>query len=58
LLRSADVYEELKASALPNAHFAAAGIVAVNRAHERGYASQYIGCPDDRRDHVARATAR
>ena len=42
-LRSADVYEELKASALPNAHFAAAGIVAVNRAQERGYAIQHIG---------------
>jgi hypothetical protein len=42
-LRSGDVYEELKASALPNSHFMAAGIVAVNRAHERGYAIQHIG---------------
>ena len=42
-LKSADVYDELKASVLPNAHFAAAGIVAVNRAQERGYAIQHIG---------------
>lgn len=42
-LRNADVYEELKASALPNSHFMAAGIVAVNRAQERGYAIQHIG---------------
>lgn len=42
-LRSADVYEEMKAAALPNAHFVAAGIVAVNRAQERGYAIQHIG---------------
>lgn len=42
-LRSGDVYDELKASALPNSHFMAAGIVAVNRAQERGYAIQHIG---------------
>ena len=42
-LKSADVYEEMKASVVPNAHFAAAGIVAVNRAQERGYAIQHIG---------------
>lgn len=42
-LKSNDVYEELKASTLPNSHFMAAGIVAVNRAQERGYAIQHIG---------------
>lgn len=42
-LKSTEVYEELKASALPNAHFMAAGIVAVNRAQERGYSIQHIG---------------
>ncbi len=42
-LKAADVHEELKASAIPNAHFMAAGIVAVNRAQERGYTIQYIG---------------
>lgn len=42
-LKSADVYDEMKASVLTNAHFAAAGIVAVNRAQERGYAIQHIG---------------
>ncbi len=42
-LKAADVYEELRASAIPNAHFMAAGIVAVNRAQERGYTIQYIG---------------
>lgn len=41
--KAADVYEELKASAIPNSHFMAAGIVAVNRAQERGYSIQYIG---------------
>jgi hypothetical protein len=42
-LKVNDVYEELKASTLPNSHFMAAGIVAVNRAQERGYAIQHIG---------------
>lgn len=42
-LKAADVYDEMKLSVLPNAHFAAAGIVAVNRAQERGYAIQHIG---------------
>lgn len=42
-LRTADVYDELRASALPNSHFVAAGIVGVNRAQERGYAIQHIG---------------
>jgi intracellular sulfur oxidation DsrE/DsrF family protein len=42
-LKADDVYAELKASVIPNAHFVAAGIVAVNRAQERGYAVQHIG---------------
>ena len=42
-LQSSDVYDELRASALLNAHFMAAGIVAVNRAQERGYTIQHIG---------------
>lgn len=37
------IYAELRASVLPNAHFMSAGIVAVNRAQERGYTVQYIG---------------
>lgn len=39
-LQSAGVYDELRASAVGNAHFVAAGIVAVNRAQERGYSLQ------------------
>ena len=38
-----EIYAELKGSTLGNAHFAAAGIVAVNRAQERGYSFAYIG---------------
>lgn len=38
-----EIYAELKTSTLGNAHFAAAGIVAVNRAQERGYSVAYIG---------------
>ena len=38
-----DVYAELKASTIGNAHFVAAGIVAVNRAQERGYTFAYVG---------------
>ena len=37
------VYGEMQQAVIPNAHFMAAGIVAVNRAQERGYALQYIG---------------
>ncbi len=36
-LKADDVYAELKASAIGNSHFVPAGIVAVNRAQERGY---------------------
>ncbi len=38
-----DIYAELKASAIGNAHFVPAGIVAVNRAQERGYTFAYVG---------------
>lgn len=37
------IYAELKANTIGNAHFMAAGIVAVNRAQERGYSFAYIG---------------
>ncbi|MEP7381517.1 MAG: hypothetical protein ABI910_07510 [Gemmatimonadota bacterium] len=41
---SADqIYSELTATAIGNAHFVPAGIVAVNRAQERSYSIQYIG---------------
>jgi intracellular sulfur oxidation DsrE/DsrF family protein len=41
---SADaVYKELVANAMPNVHFVPAGIVAVNRAQERGYSIAYVG---------------
>ncbi|MCC6929587.1 MAG: hypothetical protein IT359_11410 [Gemmatimonadaceae bacterium] len=41
--KAEDIYQELKGTAIRNAHFMAAGIVAVNRAQERGYSLQYIG---------------
>jgi len=37
------IYKELTTNALGNAHFVAAGILAVNRAQERGYAVAYAG---------------
>lgn len=37
------VYKELTTNALANVHFVAAGILAVNRAQERGYALSYVG---------------
>jgi hypothetical protein len=37
------VYKELTGNAMGNAHFVAAGILAVNRAQERGYAMSYTG---------------
>ncbi len=37
------IYKEMVASVLPNAHFVAAGIIAVNRAQERGYSIAYVG---------------
>jgi hypothetical protein len=41
---SADaIYKELTANALGNVHFVPAGIVAVNRAQERGYALSHAG---------------
>ena len=33
-----DIYNEIAANLMPNAHLVAAGIIAVNRAQERGYA--------------------
>ena len=39
----ADIYNELIASAVANSHFVPAGIVAVNRAQEYGYAFGYVG---------------
>lgn len=42
--RKADqVYTELREAAHANSHFVPAGIVAVNRAQERGYAIQHLG---------------
>lgn len=38
-----EIYAELKQSTYGNAHFVAAGIVAVDRAQERGYSFSYIG---------------
>ncbi len=37
------IYAELKASVIGNSHFVPAGIVAVNRAQERGYTFSYVG---------------
>lgn len=37
------VYKELIANTVGNAHFVPAGIVAVNRAQERGYSIAYVG---------------
>ena len=37
------VYKELVAGTFGNSHFVAAGIVAVNRAQERGYSIAYVG---------------
>jgi intracellular sulfur oxidation DsrE/DsrF family protein len=37
------IYKEMVANALANAHFVAAGIIAVNRAQERGYSIAHSG---------------
>jgi intracellular sulfur oxidation DsrE/DsrF family protein len=37
------VYKELVGNAMPNVHFVPAGIVALSRAHERGYAVAHAG---------------
>jgi hypothetical protein len=37
------IYKEMVANVLPNAHLVSAGIIAVNRAQERGYAFAYVG---------------
>lgn len=41
--KAKDIQAELLASLIANAHPAAAGVVAVNRAQERGYAFSYVG---------------
>jgi intracellular sulfur oxidation DsrE/DsrF family protein len=38
-----DIYKEMAAGTIGNSHIVAAGIVAVNRAQERGYAIAYVG---------------
>jgi hypothetical protein len=38
-----EIYKELTGTALANSHFVAAGILAVNRAQERGYAVAHAG---------------
>jgi hypothetical protein len=38
-----DVYQELVAHLVPHGHIVSAGIVAVNRAQERGYTFAYVG---------------
>ena len=38
-----EIYKELTTTALGNSHFVAAGILAVNRAQERGYAFAHAG---------------
>lgn len=38
-----DVYEDVKANSIANAHYVPAGIVAVNRAQEKGYALAWMG---------------
>jgi hypothetical protein len=38
-----EIYKELTGTALGNSHFVAAGILAVNRAQERGYALAHAG---------------
>jgi intracellular sulfur oxidation DsrE/DsrF family protein len=38
-----DIFKELTSNMIPNAHLVAAGVVAVNRAQERGYTLLYVG---------------
>jgi hypothetical protein len=38
-----EIYQELVANRIANAHMVPAGIVAINRAQERGYAFGYVG---------------
>lgn len=42
-LKAEDLFEEFKAHLLPNGHIVPAGIVALNRTQERGYAVAYTG---------------
>jgi hypothetical protein len=39
----AEIYKELVANLLPNGHMVAAGVVAINRAQERGYSMLSAG---------------
>ena len=41
--KAEEIYEELAAHLVPNSHIVPAGIVAVNRAQERGYSFSYTG---------------
>ena len=41
-LQANDVYEDVKANSIANTHYMAAGIVAVNRAQEKGYALAWM----------------
>jgi hypothetical protein len=41
--KAGDIYADLAANLVANSHMVSAGIVAVNRAQERGYAFSYIG---------------
>lgn len=41
--KAEEIYGELKANSIPNCHYVAAGILAVNRAQERGYALVQMG---------------
>jgi hypothetical protein len=38
-----EIYKELVANILPNGHMVAAGVVAINRAQERGYSMLTAG---------------
>ncbi|NKB87283.1 MAG: hypothetical protein GKS06_03560 [Acidobacteria bacterium] len=40
---ASEIYEELKANAIPNSHFMSAGVVAMTRAQEYGYSLLYAG---------------
>lgn len=42
-LKADEVYQDLRSNSIPNTHYAAAGIVAVQRAQSRGYALAWMG---------------
>jgi intracellular sulfur oxidation DsrE/DsrF family protein len=41
-LQANDVYDDVKANSIANSHYVPAGIVAVNRAQEKGYALAWM----------------